>query len=134
MADETENQVDRQGEEDLFGSMADETENQGDRQGEEDGSVRTDPQGDRTRGEVAQMRHEAPKSKMREKLELLVTALFWNSASAQGAGGMGPAHGQAPPEAAQGVQRTQNSQVLSFTRTSETAELADLVGIMADEI
>jgi hypothetical protein len=55
----------------------------------------------------------------------------------QRAGGMGPAHGQAPPEAAQGVQRSQSSQVLSFTRTSadlfgsttdETAELAYLVG------
>jgi hypothetical protein len=32
------------------------------------------------------------------------------------------------------TENTQNSQVLSFTRTSETAELADLVGIMADEI
>jgi hypothetical protein len=49
-------------------------------------------------------------------------------ATAQGAGGMGPAHGQAPPEAAQGVQRTQNSQVVSLTHTS-----ADLVGSMADE-
>jgi hypothetical protein len=55
---------------------------------------------------------------------------------------MGPAHGQAPPEAAQGVQRSQSAQVLSFTRTSadlfgsmadETAELAYLVGRMADE-
>jgi hypothetical protein len=63
--------------------------------------------------------------------------------TAQGAGGMGPAHGQAPPKAAEGVQRTQNSQVLSFTRTGadscgsmadEAAELADLVGSMADEI
>jgi hypothetical protein len=66
--------------------------------------------------------------------------------TAQGAGGMGPAHGQAPPEAAQGVQRSQSSQVLSFTRTSadlfnsmadETAEAqstsADLVGSMADK-
>jgi hypothetical protein len=41
---------------------------------------------------------------------------------------MGPAHGQAPPKAAQGVQRSQSSQVLSFTRTS-----ADLVGSLADE-
>jgi hypothetical protein len=30
--------------------------------------------------------------------------------TAPGAGGMGRAHGQAPPEAAQGAQRTQNSQ------------------------
>jgi hypothetical protein len=29
--------------------------------------------------------------------------------TAQGAGGLGPAHGQAPPKAAQGVQRTQDS-------------------------
>jgi hypothetical protein len=49
-------------------------------------------------------------------------------ATAQGAGGIGPAHGQAPPEAAQGVQRTQNSQVVSLTHTS-----ADLVGSMADK-
>jgi hypothetical protein len=48
--------------------------------------------------------------------------------TAQGAGGMGPAHGQAPPEAAQGVQSTQNSPVLSLTHTS-----ADLVGSMAKE-
>jgi hypothetical protein len=49
-------------------------------------------------------------------------------ATAQGAGGMGPAHGQAPPEAAQEVQRTQNSQVVSLTHTS-----ADLVGSRADK-
>jgi hypothetical protein len=48
--------------------------------------------------------------------------------TAQGAVGMGPAHGQLPPEAAQGVRRSQSSQVLSFTRTS-----ADLFGSMADE-
>jgi hypothetical protein len=37
--------------------------------------------------------------------------------AAQGAGGMGPAHGQAPPEApaAQGVQMAQNTQELSLT-------------------
>jgi hypothetical protein len=39
--------------------------------------------------------------------------------TAQGAGRMGPAHGQAPPEASQGVQRSQSSQVLSLTHTSE---------------
>jgi hypothetical protein len=33
----------------------------------------------------------------------------------QGAGGMGPAHGQAPPEVAQGVQMAQNTQELSLT-------------------
>jgi hypothetical protein len=55
---------------------------------------------------------------------------------------MGPAHGQAPPKEAQGVQRSQSSQVLSFARISadlfgstadKTAELAYLVGSMADE-
>jgi hypothetical protein len=60
--------------------------------------------------------------------------------TAQGAGGMGTAHGQAPPEAAQGVQRTQNSKVLSLTHTSADLfgsmadETADLVGSMANEI
>jgi hypothetical protein len=48
--------------------------------------------------------------------------------TAEGAGGMGPAHGQAPPEAARGVQMAQNSLVLSLTLTS-----ADLVSSAADE-
>jgi hypothetical protein len=62
---------------------------------------------------------EAPATAQETERELL---------TAQGAGGMGLAHGQAPPEAAQGVRRSQSSQVLSFTRTS-----ADLFGSMADE-
>jgi hypothetical protein len=41
---------------------------------------------------------------------------------------MGLAHGQAPPEAAQGVRKPQSSQVLSSTRTS-----SDLVGSTADK-
>jgi hypothetical protein len=68
--------------------------------------------------------------------------------TAQGAGGMGPAHGQAPPKAAQGVQRTQNSNIPNPSRTktkqaqigwaawpagSSWGESSDLFGSMADE-
>jgi hypothetical protein len=101
---------------DLFGSMADETENQP--RGEEDGITRTGPQGDQDRVEVAQMKVQ---------IDLMMTTIRALS-TAQGARGMGPAHGQAPPEAAQGVQMAQNTQVLSLTHTS-----SDLFGSMADE-
>jgi hypothetical protein len=47
-------------------------------------------------------------------MALMMTTLRALS-TAQGAGGMGPAHGQAPPEAAQGVQMAQNTQELSLT-------------------
>jgi hypothetical protein len=50
-----------------------------------------------------------------------------SQASAQGAGWMGPAHGQAPPEAAQGVQRSKSSQVLS-ERELATAQGAGGMG------
>jgi hypothetical protein len=61
---------------------------------------------------------------------------------AEAADRWGQAHGQAPPEATQGIQRSQSSQVLSCTRTSaevfgnmadEITEWADLVDSMADK-
>jgi hypothetical protein len=90
---------------DLYGSMADETENQG------------------PNSQVLSLIHTSADlvGSMADKSERELSA-------AQGAGGMGPQHGQAPPEAAQGVQRSQSSQVLSLTHTS-----ADLFGSMADE-
>jgi hypothetical protein len=53
---------------------------------------------------------------MKDQIEVLMTAVRALT-TAQGAGGMGPAHGQAPPEApaAQGVQMAQNTQELSLT-------------------
>jgi hypothetical protein len=104
-----------------------------------------------TREEGAQIRHENALMKnemavMMTNMRALTTAQETERelSTAQGAGGMGPAHGQAPPKAAQGVQRSQSSQVLSFTRTmfmadlfgsmaDETAELSYLVGSMAGE-
>jgi hypothetical protein len=119
-----------------------------DPRGEEDGITRTGPQGDRDRVEVAQMKVQmelmmttiralstAPQgdrdrvevAQMKVQMELMMTTIRALS-TAQGAGGMGPAHGQAPPEAAQGVQTAQNTQELSLTHTS-----SDLFGSMADE-
>jgi hypothetical protein len=76
--------------------------------GEEDGITRTGPQGDRDRVKAA---------KMKVQMELMMNTIG-ELATAQGAGGRGPAHGQTPPEAAQGVWMTQNSQVLSRSPTS----------------
>jgi hypothetical protein len=71
-----------------------------------------DPQGDRTREEVAQIRHE--NALMKNEMAVMMTNMR-ALAAAQGADGRGPAHGQAPPEAAQGVQMAQNTQELSLT-------------------
>jgi hypothetical protein len=116
-----------------------------DPRGDEDGITRPSPQGDRDRVEVAQITgpgkscpKESPASRERSTAQGAggmgpahgqePPEAAQGVQTSQGAGGMGPAHGQAPPEAARGVQMAQNSQVLSLTHTS-----ADLVGSAADE-
>jgi hypothetical protein len=71
---------------------------------------RDDPQGDRIRDEAAQMRHE--NAMMKNEMAGMLAHM---RALTEAADRRGPAHGQAPPEAAQGVQMAQNTQELSLT-------------------
>jgi hypothetical protein len=71
---------------------------------------RDDMQGDLISDENAQMRHENAMMK-NEMADMLANMRVL----AEAADRMGPAHGQAPPEASRGVQMAQNTQELSLT-------------------
>jgi hypothetical protein len=76
------------------------------------GDAQAVPRGDDLREENSQIRDE--NAQMRNEIAVMMTNMR-ALAEAQGADRRGPAHGQALPEAAQGVQMAQNTQELLLT-------------------